>query len=78
MEPLRNAPQVVGRYVLFGELASGGMATVHLARILGESGFSKTVAIKRLHPQFAKGPRILRPCFSTRPGSPLVSSTATW
>ncbi len=32
------------------------MATVHLARLRGAVGFSKMVAIKRLHPQFAKDP----------------------
>jgi len=30
------------------------MATVHLGRLVGEGGFSRTVAIKRLHPQFAR------------------------
>lgn len=43
----------LGRYVLFGEIARGGMATVHFGRLLGSVGFSRTVAIKRLHPQFA-------------------------
>lgn len=35
-------------------LAAGGMATVHLALLLGEAGFSRTVAVKRLHPNFAQ------------------------
>ncbi len=48
--------KVLGRYALYGEIAAGGMATVHLGRLLGPIGFSKTVAIKRLHPQFAKDP----------------------
>ncbi len=48
--------QVVGRYALFDEIASGGMASVHIGRLLGPVGFSRTVAIKRLHPQFAKDP----------------------
>ncbi len=48
--------RVVGRYALFGEIASGGMATVHLGRLIGPVGFSRTVAIKRLHGQFAKDP----------------------
>jgi len=30
------------------------MATVHLGRLVGPAGFTRTVAIKRLHPQFAK------------------------
>jgi serine/threonine-protein kinase len=32
------------------------MATVHVGRLLGQVGFSRTVAIKRLHPQFAMDP----------------------
>jgi hypothetical protein len=42
---------VVGRYALHDEIASGGMATVHLGRLLGPVGFARTVAIKRLHQQ---------------------------
>jgi eukaryotic-like serine/threonine-protein kinase len=45
---------VIGRYVLFDEIAAGGMATVHLGRLVGAVGFSRTVAIKRLHPNLAK------------------------
>jgi serine/threonine-protein kinase len=40
----------VGRYRLCFELASGGMATVCLARIGGPHGFEKLVALKRIHP----------------------------
>jgi serine/threonine-protein kinase len=46
----------LGRYALYGEIASGGMATVHLARFLGPVGFARTCAIKRLHPHLAKDP----------------------
>ncbi len=49
-------PRIVGRYAIYGEIASGGMATVHLGRLVGQVGFSRTVAIKRLHPQFSKDP----------------------
>ena len=41
--------QVIGRYAIYGKIASGGMASVHLGRLLGAAGFSRTVAIKRLH-----------------------------
>ena len=41
------------RYELIGELASGGMATVYLARLAGAGGFQRFVAIKRLHPHLA-------------------------
>jgi serine/threonine-protein kinase len=44
------------RYELLGELASGGMATVYLARMRRPMGFSRLVAIKAMHPQFAKDP----------------------
>jgi serine/threonine protein kinase len=46
----------VGRYAIHAEIASGGMATVYFGRLLGPVGFSRTVAIKQLHPQFAKDP----------------------
>src|SRR6516162_8216671 len=46
----------IGRYALCAEIAAGGMATVYFARLLGHSGFARTVAIKRLHPQYAKDP----------------------
>jgi serine/threonine protein kinase len=51
--------RVVGRYALYDEIAAGGMATVHLGRLLGPVGFARTVAIKRLHPQFAKDPEFV-------------------
>lgn len=43
-----GTPERVGRYVIFDELAEGGMATVHLARLRGPEGFSRVVAVKRL------------------------------
>jgi hypothetical protein len=42
------------RYRVARELGAGGMATVHLGRLMGPVGFSRTVAIKRLHAQFAR------------------------
>lgn len=46
--------KTIGRYVLYDEIAAGGMATVHLGRLLGAAGFSRTVAIKRLHVQLSR------------------------
>jgi serine/threonine protein kinase len=46
--------RVVGRYVIYDEIACGGMATVSYGRLLGDVGFSRTVAIKQLHPQFSR------------------------
>ena len=45
--------------VATGLIASGGMATVHIGRLLGPVGFSRTVAIKRLHPQFSADPEFV-------------------
>jgi len=50
---------VVGRYALYGRLAAGGMATVHLGRLMEADGSSRTVAVKRLHPQFCKDPEFV-------------------
>jgi serine/threonine-protein kinase len=49
----RGGHQRLDRYELVAELASGGMATVFLGRILGVGGFQRFVAIKRLHPHLA-------------------------
>ena len=56
-----DAPEgmVVGRYVVFPAIAMGGMASVHLGRLSGPVGFSRTVAVKRLHPQFAGDPEFV-------------------
>ncbi|HTQ46453.1 MAG TPA: protein kinase [Polyangiaceae bacterium] len=51
--------RTIGRYSIFGEIASGGMATVHYGRLVGPVGFSRTVAIKRLHAQYAKDPEFV-------------------
>lgn len=45
--------QRIDRYELVGEIASGGMATVYLARLTGVGGFQRFFAVKRLHPHLA-------------------------
>lgn len=57
--PSARTPLVVGRYALFDEIAKGGMATVHIGRLLGPVGFLRTVAIKRLHPELARDPEFV-------------------
>jgi serine/threonine protein kinase len=60
VEALLNTPaRTVGRYAIYGEIAVGGMATVHYGRLLGPVGFARTVAIKRLHPQYARDPEFV-------------------
>jgi serine/threonine-protein kinase len=50
------APLRLGPYELLRRLATGGMAEVYLARRAGPHGFQKTVAVKRILPQFARDP----------------------
>jgi serine/threonine-protein kinase len=47
------------RFELVAELATGGMATVYLARVSGAGGFQRFVAIKRLHPHLAREPEFI-------------------
>jgi eukaryotic-like serine/threonine-protein kinase len=46
-------PRTLGRYQLLGCLARGGMATVYLARHVGQAGFQRLFALKILHPHLA-------------------------
>jgi serine/threonine protein kinase len=49
-------PVAVGRYVMFGQIGAGGMATVHLGR--GPGG--EVVAIKRLKPHLVIEPEVVK------------------
>ena len=71
---------ITGRYALYGPIARGGMATVFFGRLRGPGGFARTVAIKRLHPQFAAQPEFVsmfvdEARLATRFRSPHVVST---
>ncbi len=48
-----SGPGAFGRYQLLERIASGGMADVFKARMSGEEGFEKIVAIKRILPHLA-------------------------
>lgn len=47
---------IIGRYAVFDAISAGGMATVYYGRLLGPVGFARTVAIKKLHPQYSRDP----------------------
>jgi serine/threonine-protein kinase len=47
------AGRQLGRYEVLTQLASGGMASVYIARAQGVAGFERLVAIKVLHPHLA-------------------------
>src|SRR5215831_4333891 len=52
----------VGRYQLIRRLAVGGMAEIYLARVpgVGIEGFEKLIVLKRILPQHALEPELLR------------------
>jgi serine/threonine-protein kinase len=54
-----KSAMIVGRYAIHDEIASGGMATVYFGKLVGPVGFTRAVAIKRLHPHFAKDPEFV-------------------
>jgi len=49
-----------GKYLLVRKIASGGMADVFKAKAIGIRGFTKTLAIKRIHPHLAEDSRSIR------------------
>lgn len=53
MLPHREPPDVLGKYRIVCPLAAGGMGSVYLAHVSAEHGFSRTCAIKVLHPHLA-------------------------
>ena len=44
----------IQRYLLHQEIASGGMGAIYLAKLPSEGGFSKVVAVKVMHAQYAR------------------------
>ena len=43
-------PTSFGKYFLTEKLATGGMAEIYLAKIVGPGGFEKQLVIKQIHP----------------------------
>src|SRR5438445_205987 len=48
-----------GRYLVGAAIGAGGTAVVHVGQVLGAAGFSRTVAIKRLHESCARDPEVV-------------------
>ncbi|MGE3545489.1 MAG: serine/threonine protein kinase, partial [Kofleriaceae bacterium] len=46
-------PTTFGKYFLTEKLATGGMAEIYLAKIVGPGGFEKQRVIKQIHPQLS-------------------------
>ena len=49
----------LGRYQIIRRLALGGMAELYLARQLGDAGYEKVVALKRVLPHLAEDPKFV-------------------
>jgi serine/threonine protein kinase len=52
--------QSFGKYILVDHISSGGMADVYRGKVQGIRGFTKTVAIKRIHEHLLERTRFLR------------------
>jgi serine/threonine protein kinase len=46
-------PATFGKYYLTSKLATGGMAEIYLAKLIGPDGFEKPLVIKQIHPQYS-------------------------
>ena len=54
VEIVAKSERRLGRFRLVYQIASGGMATVYLGRVMGPAGVERPVAIKRIHPHLAR------------------------
>ncbi len=59
MSPEPGERKRFGRYETLFRIAGGGMAEVYAARALGEGGFQKLVALKRMRPELAEDARFV-------------------
>ncbi|MGA2451374.1 MAG: serine/threonine-protein kinase [Polyangiaceae bacterium] len=54
-----HLPERIGPYTIYGEIGAGGMGSVHLGQLDGAAGFSRVVAIKRMHVELARSPQFV-------------------
>ena len=50
---MTELPTTFGKYYLTEKLATGGMAEIYLAKIIGPGGFEKPLVIKQIHPELS-------------------------
>src|SRR5688572_29628230 len=48
---MTELPTTFGKYYLTEKLATGGMAEIYLAKLIGPGGFEKQLVIKQIHPR---------------------------
>jgi serine/threonine protein kinase len=53
------AGEPLGRYLVYDRIGRGGTASVHIARLVGLGGFSRVVALKKLHDYVAREPKFV-------------------
>src|SRR5262249_3901804 len=56
---MASVPRAIGRYEIVGHLATGGMAEILLARLMGPSGFERLVVVKRILPHLARAKKFI-------------------
>src|SRR5256885_12548657 len=56
----QNTLEYKGAFRLVNKIAEGGMATVYEAEQLGPEGFTKRIALKVIHPHYAKRTEFLQ------------------
>jgi len=52
-------PVRFGKYLLLDQIAVGGMAELYRAKLTGDEGFEKLIAIKKILPHLAGEDRLL-------------------
>ena len=50
---MTELPTTFGKYYLTEKLATGGMAEIYLAKLIGPGGFEKQLVIKQIHPELS-------------------------
>src|SRR5215217_8517470 len=50
---MTELPTTFGKYYLTEKLATGGMAEIYLAKLVGPGGFEKQLVIKQIHPRLS-------------------------
>jgi serine/threonine-protein kinase len=58
MPTTQSVPRSIGRYAIYDEIDAGGLGAVHFARLLGPSGFARTVVAKLPHAQYFARPEL--------------------
>jgi serine/threonine-protein kinase len=51
-----DLPASFGKYFLTDKIATGGMAEIYLAKLIGPGGFEKQLVIKQIHPELGGKP----------------------